>query len=74
MTQQEIAAIGVAAGIILFIVMQQAQIGALRSALKREKIVRRSENRVMKSHIQGLWEDIRAAGIQRFRKEVDDEF
>lgn len=72
MTQQEIATIAVIIGIILFLIMQQAQIGALRAALKREKILRKSEFRVIKNHICGLWEDIRAAGIPRFTQGDDD--
>lgn len=75
MTQKEIAAIAVIIGIILFLIMQQAQIGALRAALKREKILRKSEFRVIKDHIcvlWDLWEDIRAAGIPRFTPGDDD--
>lgn len=72
MTQKEIAAIAVTIGIILFLIMQQAQIGALRAALKREKILRKSEFRVIKDLICNLWEDIRAAGIPRFTPGEDD--
>lgn len=72
MTQKEIAAIAVTIGIILFLIMQQAQIGALRAALKREKILRKSEFRVIKNHIFSLLEDIRAAGIPRFTPGDDD--
>lgn|GEM_PF-5252427 len=72
MTQKEIAAIAVTIGIILFLIMQQAQIGALRAALKREKILRKSEFRVIKNHIFSLLKDIRAAGIPRFTPGDDD--
>lgn len=72
MTQQEIATIAVIIGIILFLIMQQAQIGALRAALKREKILRKSEFRITKDLIRDLWLDIRAAGIPRFTLGDDD--
>lgn len=72
MTQKEIAIIAVIIGIILFLIMQQAQIGALRAALKREKILRKSEFRVIKDLIGDIWADIRAAGIPRFTPGDDD--
>lgn len=65
-----IALAAVAAAWVLF---TELRIASIRRDLTREIIMRKSMERINRRHIKGLWEDIRAAGIQRFRKEEESD-
>lgn len=65
-----IALAAVAAAWVLFTEMR---IASIRRDLTREIIMRKSMERINRRHIKGLWEDIRAAGIHRFRKEEESD-
>lgn len=65
MTTAEIAAL--AAGVAMIIIFEMQLIG-IKKDLKREIIMRRSNTRVIAKHIRELWQDLRAAGIQRFQE------
>lgn len=54
---------------IAMIAIIELQIFMLKKDLKREMIMRRSNMRVLRKHLTELWEDIRAAGIKRFKSE-----
>lgn len=54
---------------IAMIAIIELQIFMLNKDLKREMIMRRSNMRVLRKHLTELWEDIRAAGIKRFKSE-----
>lgn len=54
---------------IAMIAIIELQIFMLNKDLKREMIMRRSNTRVLRKHLTELWEDIRAAGIKRFKQE-----
>lgn len=54
---------------IAIIAIIELQIFMLNKDLKREIIMRRSNMRVLRKHLTELWEDIRAAGIKRFKQE-----
>lgn len=54
---------------IAMIAIIELQIFMLKKDLKREMIMRRSNMRVLRKHLTELWEDIRAAGIKRFKQE-----
>lgn len=54
---------------IAMIAIIELQIFMLNKDLKREMIMRRSNMRVLRKHLTELWEDIRAAGIKRFKQE-----
>lgn len=70
MTTAEIIALAAAVAMAILI---ESQIIIIKKDLKRERILRRSFQRVAKDHIRGLWEDIRAAGIPRFKPEEEDD-
>lgn len=65
-----IALAAVAAAWVLF---TEIRIASIRRNLTREIIMRKSMERINRRHIKGLWEDIRAAGITRFRKEEESD-
>lgn len=54
---------------IAMIAIIELQIFMLNKDLKRETIMRRGNMRVLRKHLTELWEDIRAAGIKRFKQE-----
>ena len=70
MTSGEIIALS---AVVTWVILVEFQILAIRKDLTRESIMRKCTNRIMERHIKGLWEDIRAAGIHRFRNEECDD-
>lgn len=58
---------------IAMIAIIELQIFMLNKDLKRETIMRRSNMRVLRRHLTELWEDIRAAGIPRFKMHEESE-
>lgn len=69
MTTAEIIALAAAVAMAILI---ETQIIAIKKDLRREIIMRKGNMRIMRDHVCGLWEDIRAAGIPRFRPEEED--
>lgn len=69
MTTAEIIALAAAVAMAILI---ETQIIAIKKDLRREIIMRKGNMRIMRDHVRGLWEDIRAAGIPRFRPEEED--
>ncbi|MBR3360037.1 MAG: hypothetical protein IKG39_01730 [Lachnospiraceae bacterium] len=69
MTTAEIIALAAAVAMAILI---ETQIIAIKKDLRREIIMRKVNMRIMRDHVRGLWEDIRAAGIPRFRPEEED--
>lgn len=70
MTTAEIIAL---AAVVAITILIETQIIIIKKDLTRERIMRRSFQRITKDRIIGLWEDIRAAGIPRFKPEEEDD-
>lgn len=58
---------------IAMITIIELQIFMLNKDLKREMIMRRSNMSILRRLLTALWEDIRAAGIPRFKMHEESE-
>lgn len=70
MTPGEIIALAAVAAMVILI---EIQLWILKVALQREIKSRKAITRINKDRIVALWEDIRAAGIPRFKPEEEDD-
>lgn len=70
MTTGEIIALAAVAAMVILI---EIQLWILKVALQREIKRRKEITRITTNRIVALWEDIRAAGIPRFKPEEEDD-
>lgn len=70
MTTGEIIAL---AAVVAMVILIEIQLWILKVALQREIKYRKAITRINKDRIVALWEDIRAAGIPRFKMHEESE-